>query len=165
MKDPASKVTILQFWKTNRGVLPLLAKAAQSILPVPCASSSVERVFSIAGLTVTQRRKSLVPKLVETIVIMRSNKERINFSDFKEEKEEYTSSDEDDVDSEPGESVPMEQEEVDDNEDESEGDNERETVSLVEADIEPSKRKTNLTQLSIATYMLPPGTSATNSSK
>ena len=44
MKDPAPKVTILQFWKTNRGVLPLLSKAAQSILPVPCASSSVERV-------------------------------------------------------------------------------------------------------------------------
>ena len=74
MKEPDATISILQFWKRNREVLPLLSKAAQAILAVPCASSSVERVFSIAGLTVGVRRRSLVPKSVETIVIMCSNK-------------------------------------------------------------------------------------------
>ena len=139
----------------NRDIIPLLSKAAQSILPVPCASSLVERVFSIVGLTVTLRRKSLVPKLVETIVIMLSNKGRIDFSDFKEEKEECSSSDEDDVESEPepgGESAAVEQMEVEDNENDSEGENEGENVSLVQDDSEPQRTST---QLPISTFFLP----------
>ena len=76
----------------------------------------------------------IVPKLVESIVIMRSNKGRIDFSDYKEEKEECSSSDEEDVESEPeGESAVVEQVEMEGNENDCEGEN----VSLVEDDSEP----------------------------
>ena len=119
MKEPDATISILQFWKRNREVLPLLSKAAQAILAVPCASSSVERVFSIAGLTVGVRRRLLVPKSVETIVIMRSNKGRVNFSEFREE-EDNSSSDEEDAESDDGEPVTetVEEEEIEENSDE-----------------------------------------------
>ena len=118
MKEPDATISILQFWKRNREVLPLLSKAAQAILAVLCASSSVERVFSIAGLTVGVRRRSLVPKSVETIVIMRSNKGRVNFSEFREE--DNSSSDEEDAESDDGEPVTetVEEEEIEENSDE-----------------------------------------------
>ena len=120
IKGPDATTSILQFWKRNREVLPLLSKAAQAILVVPCASSSVERVFSIAGLTVGIMRRSLVPKSVETIVIMRSNKGRVNFSEFREEEEDNSSSDEEDAESDDGEPVTetVEEEEIEENSDE-----------------------------------------------
>ena len=119
MNEPHKRVSILQFWNLNRGLLPLHSRAAQSILAVPCATSSVERVFSVAGMTVTIRRKSLAPKLVEQIVLMRSNKGLIDFQEFREEKEQCSSSDEDDVESEA---------EDEGEENDSEGENEGEIV-------------------------------------
>ena len=104
-------------------MLPLLSRAAQLILPVPCATSSVERVFSVAGNTVTNRRKSLAPKLVEQIVLMGSNKGCIDFQEFREEKEQCSSSDEDDEESEP-----EAEGEENDSEGENEGENEGEIV-------------------------------------
>ena len=77
-------------------------------------------MFSIAGLTVGVRRRLLVPKSVETIVIMRSNKGRVNFSEFREEEEDNSSSDEEDAESDDGEPVTetVEEEEIEENSDE-----------------------------------------------
>ena len=95
-------------------------------------------MFSIAGLTVGVRRRSLVPKSVETIVIMRSNKGRVNFSEFKEDEEDDSSSDEEDAESEDEEPVTetVEEEEVEENSDEE---------SEPEEEIRPEKK--NLTKL------------------
>ena len=67
----------------------------------------------------------MVPKLVETIVIMRSNKGRIDFHDFKEENEEYSSSDEDDVVESEHEAEGEENDSEGENEGENEGDSDQ----------------------------------------
>ena len=41
MNEPHRRTSILEFWKIHRGLLPLLSRAAQSILAVPCSTSSV----------------------------------------------------------------------------------------------------------------------------
>ena len=81
----------------------------------------------------------MVPKLVETIVIMRSNKGKINFSDYTEENEESSSSDEEDVESEPeGETVAAEEVEMEDNG----NDSEVESVSVEESSqLKTTKKK------------------------
>ena len=39
----------LEWWKHHKDILPLLAKAAQEVLGIPCSSSKSERIFSIGG--------------------------------------------------------------------------------------------------------------------
>ena len=43
------------------------------VFAIPVASSKSERVFSVAGNTVTQKRTSLAPEKVENCVIVKSN--------------------------------------------------------------------------------------------
>ena len=85
----------------------------------------------------------MVPKLVETIVIMRSNKGRIDFSDYKEENEGSSSSDEEDVESE-GESDTVEEVEMEDNENNNEGENVSVNVMEDEAPQRTSTKKSRV---------------------
>ena len=62
----------------------------------------------------------MTPKLVEQIVLMRSNKGLIDFQEFREEKEQCSSSDEDEVQSGPDDEV-EDEEDVGDNEGDDDG--------------------------------------------
>ena len=68
-----SQVDQLQWWKIHEESLPLLAFLVRVIFPIPVASSKSERVFSVAGNVVTQKRASLAPEKVEACVIVKSN--------------------------------------------------------------------------------------------
>ena len=46
----------LEWWRHHKDLLPLLAKAAQEILAIPCSSSKSERIFSIGGQVSMQYR-------------------------------------------------------------------------------------------------------------
>ena len=160
MNEPHRRVSLLDFWKRHRELLPLLSRAAQSILAVPCSTSSVERVFSVAGNTVTNRRKSLTPKLVEQIVVMHSNKGLIDFKDFREEREECSSSDEDEVESGHEDEV-----EENDSEEENEGDNEGDDDGNINDSQTQSLNSTQLTQLNMHNYFSPVEKSRNNSNQ
>ena len=54
--NPGRNVDVLDFWKQNQDVFPLLAKMARIVLAIPVSSAKSERVFSTGGLIVTPRR-------------------------------------------------------------------------------------------------------------
>ena len=54
--NPGRNVDVLDFWKQNQDVFPLLAKMARIVLAIPASSAKSESVFSTGGLIVTPRR-------------------------------------------------------------------------------------------------------------
>ncbi|CAF1534172.1 unnamed protein product [Rotaria sordida] len=75
MKQYSSDV--LTFWRNNADELPNLSRLARQIHSIPATSASVERQFSIAGLTLSERRNSLDPEQLDNIICIRAM-EKIN---------------------------------------------------------------------------------------
>ncbi|CAM9549582.1 unnamed protein product, partial [Pylaiella littoralis] len=46
----------LDWWRKNQLEFPLLAALARRVLAIPSSQAQSERMFSVAGLTVTPRR-------------------------------------------------------------------------------------------------------------
>ena len=63
----------LAWWKIHQEALPLLAFMVRVTFAIPVASSKSERVFSVAGNVVTQKRNRLDPEKVESCVIVKTN--------------------------------------------------------------------------------------------
>ena len=63
----------LEWWKLNEFRFNTLAKVARSILCVPATSTASERLFSTAGLTVTNLRSCLKPENVDAFVFLNKN--------------------------------------------------------------------------------------------
>jgi hypothetical protein len=63
---------VLTFWKLNANELPNLAKIARQMHSIPATSASVERQFSIAGLTLTDRRSCLDPDQLDNMICIRA---------------------------------------------------------------------------------------------
>ena len=66
---------LLLWWKSKTLTWPILARAARSILAVPAASSMSENNFSDSGSTVSKKRNSLKPAMVNMLMFLRSNKD------------------------------------------------------------------------------------------
>jgi len=63
----------LQWWQMNELRFKHLSKVARSILCVPATSTASERLFSTAGLTVTNLRSCLKPENVDAFVFLNKN--------------------------------------------------------------------------------------------
>ena len=75
-EKPASRDSYpLNWWKQNEFRYQCLAKLARSILCVPATSTASERLFSIAGLTVTKLRSCLKPENVDALLFLNKNSE------------------------------------------------------------------------------------------
>jgi hypothetical protein len=61
----------LEWWRTRKNTYPLLATLARRVLAVPATSASAERLFSKAGLTLTDKRNRLSGDSVELLVWLR----------------------------------------------------------------------------------------------
>lgn len=63
----------LQWWryKSKQGTYTILSKLARVVLCVPATSASSERIFSIAGNVVTNKRTRLDPDIVSDILVVR----------------------------------------------------------------------------------------------
>ena len=57
-----------EWWKPNEFRFPHLAPVAKSVLAIPATSTSSERLFSTAGLTVTKLRNCLKPDNVNALI-------------------------------------------------------------------------------------------------
>ncbi|CAF3013445.1 unnamed protein product [Rotaria sp. Silwood2] len=67
-KDP------MLFWSQSfvQETLPLLSKYARTIHSIPPTSASTERIFSISGLVINNRRTSLLPAHLDNVLVIRS---------------------------------------------------------------------------------------------
>lgn len=61
-----------QWWKDHALQLPLLAATARKWLAVPASSAASERLFSTAGITVTDRRNRLGGARIATLTFLKS---------------------------------------------------------------------------------------------
>jgi hypothetical protein len=68
-----SNINILDYWRQNCECYPSLASLAKCLLCVPATSVPAERVFSIAGLTITHQRCSLSPDNADMLIFLQKN--------------------------------------------------------------------------------------------
>lgn len=68
----------LEWWARKEKQFPRLAKLARIYLAVPATSTPSERVFSLAGNTITRQRASLHPAHVDALVLLNANQEHKN---------------------------------------------------------------------------------------
>jgi hypothetical protein len=61
---------VLNFWRSKAGQLPRLANVAKILLAIPATETSSERVFSIAGRTLEDRRSRLNPDTVDDLMFV-----------------------------------------------------------------------------------------------
>jgi hypothetical protein len=61
---------LLPFWQSKVSQWPRLAQVARTILAIPATETSSERVFSIAGRTVEERRSNLHVDTVDDLLLI-----------------------------------------------------------------------------------------------
>ncbi|CAF2058966.1 unnamed protein product [Rotaria magnacalcarata] len=66
-------MNLLIYWKNNESTYPTLAKIAKRILSIPATNTSVERLFSDSGNTITNRRTRLQTSKVNQLLFIRRN--------------------------------------------------------------------------------------------
>lgn len=115
-KNP-SKVDVLEWWKQQAEIFPLLSKAARFIFGIHAGSSATENCFSSAGFIFSDRRTNMKPKRLEDLLLLRCNRDlKVNGAMIIAAHDEY-------YDSEDGSEADSDEE----NEDEGNGDIEDES--------------------------------------
>ncbi len=66
-------MNVLIYWNNIQSLYPTLAKIAQRILSIPATNTSVERLFSDSGNTITNRRTRLQTSKVNQLLFIRRN--------------------------------------------------------------------------------------------
>jgi len=61
---------ILNFWKSQNEKFPLLSRLARQTLCIPASSASSERVFSVSGRIIEERRSRLKGETVDSLVFL-----------------------------------------------------------------------------------------------
>lgn len=73
--DGKTNDSVLEWWKKNSSVLPLLSGLARFIFSIPASSAAPESCFSNAGFILNEKRSKLSPHVVEDILISHGNKD------------------------------------------------------------------------------------------
>ncbi len=66
-------MNILSYWNNNKSLYPTLAIIAQRVLSIPATNTSIERLFSDSGNTITNRRTRLQTSKVNQLLFIRRN--------------------------------------------------------------------------------------------
>ena len=69
---------VLEFWKQNQYIYPIMSRLARKNLGIPAASSTSERVFSTAGNTYSSRRTNLSISKVKVLMYMKENTKQLS---------------------------------------------------------------------------------------
>ena len=62
---------IIQWWHEHKLTYPVLSILARDVLSVPVSSTSSESAFSLAGRILEERRTSLTPDMVRTLMAVK----------------------------------------------------------------------------------------------
>ena len=76
-KDDKERCNVLNWWKVNKCTFPCLFKAALYFLHIPATSVPSERIFSLAGYIVRDRRSKLLAANVNKFIFLKKNKSHI----------------------------------------------------------------------------------------
>ena len=80
---PIEKNDGLSYWKTmsmsENAIEKHLSKIAKYYMTPPPTSVDVERLFSIAGAILNQKRNRVIPENAEKLLFVRENLPRVNF--------------------------------------------------------------------------------------
>ena len=73
-KDPFNKECNdpLKWWNDNKHSFPYLSSLAKRVLYIPATSAPSERVFSGAGLTISNDKARLLPEQADELIFMRN---------------------------------------------------------------------------------------------
>ena len=77
-KQDKVNCNVWQWWKANKTSFPCLFTAAQSFLQIPATSIPPERLFSLAGYFVRERRSKILPTNVNEFIFLNKNKSLIH---------------------------------------------------------------------------------------
>ena len=70
----------LEWWKVNQNLYPTLAHQARKYLAIPFTSVPCERLFSVAGNAITDKRNRLTPLTVYNLLFLKENSHLTNIS-------------------------------------------------------------------------------------
>ncbi len=70
-------MNVLNYWNSSKSLYPNLARIAQRVLSIPATNTSVERLFSHSGNTVTNRRTRLDADKVNNLLFIKRNMRRL----------------------------------------------------------------------------------------
>ena len=76
-KNEKERCNVLQWRRENKTTFPCLFKAAQSYLHIPATSVPSERIFSLAGYVVRDRRSKMLAANVNKFIFLKKNKSHI----------------------------------------------------------------------------------------
>lgn len=68
----SSQTNILQWWDSRKTEYPALTKLARKYLCIPATLVPSERLFSSAGLTITEKRSRLSPQSAGTLLFLKA---------------------------------------------------------------------------------------------
>ena len=72
-KEDKEKCNVLEWWKHHKTQFPSLFKAAQCLLHIPATSVPSERIFSLAGNIVCERRSKMLPQNANKFIFLKKN--------------------------------------------------------------------------------------------
>ena len=61
------------FWKNNQNKFPILSSIVRDLYSIPASNNSVERLFSSAGSTISDRRTNLNPDKVNKVLFLKKS--------------------------------------------------------------------------------------------
>jgi hypothetical protein len=64
---------LFKFWMEQRENFPQLFQLAKQVLIIPASNTCVERMFSISGATITEKRTSLAIEKLDKMIFLRKN--------------------------------------------------------------------------------------------
>lgn len=79
--EKSGEFDVLKWWKSNEPKFPMLGKLCRFFHSIPATSSPSERLFSVAGGTVTEKRTRISSDLLDSVLFLKSN------SDLKSPKD------------------------------------------------------------------------------
>ena len=77
---PPAGQDIMDFWKSQEQILPKLSTVAKRILGIPASSTSSERLFSHAGIILTDQRTLLSAEKLDDLLFYMWNRSAENAS-------------------------------------------------------------------------------------
>ena len=71
--DDCDKNNPLKWWKDNQTAYPILSKLTRKVLCIPATSTPAERLFSVTGVILSQRRARITDDNTTETIYLRQN--------------------------------------------------------------------------------------------